>query len=74
MEDLFWQAAGPLIADDEPSAVLLAGMTVCAADGMLVNVADSVTLTSARRSPAGPQPRGAPRANHCGAGTLQDGA
>ena len=28
MEDLFWQAAGPLIGDDEPSAVLLAGMTV----------------------------------------------
>ena len=28
MEDLFWQAAGPLIADDEPSAVMLAGMPV----------------------------------------------
>jgi hypothetical protein len=41
MESLFWQAAGPLIGDDEPSAVLLAGMTVCAADGMLVNVADT---------------------------------
>jgi hypothetical protein len=41
MEALFWQAAGPLVADDEPSAVLLAGMTVCAADGMLVNVADT---------------------------------
>lgn len=41
MEDLFWQAAGPLIADDEPSAVLLAGMMVCAADGMLVNLADT---------------------------------
>ena len=41
MEDLFWRAAGPLISDDEPSAVLLAGMTVCAADGMLVNVADT---------------------------------
>jgi hypothetical protein len=41
MEALFWQAAGPLIADDEPSAVLLAGMMVCAADGMLVNVADT---------------------------------
>jgi hypothetical protein len=26
MEALFWQAAGPLIGDDEPSAVLLAGM------------------------------------------------
>jgi Insertion element 4 transposase N-terminal len=41
MEALFWQAAGPLISDDEPPAVLLAGMTVCAADGMLVNVADT---------------------------------
>jgi Insertion element 4 transposase N-terminal len=41
LESLFWQAAGPLIADDEPSAVLLAGMMVCAADGMLVNVADT---------------------------------
>jgi Insertion element 4 transposase N-terminal len=41
MEEVFWRAAGPLIADDEPSAVLLAGMTVCAADGMLVNVADT---------------------------------
>ena len=41
MEDLFWRAAGPLIGDDEPSAVLLAGMMVCAADGMLVNVADT---------------------------------
>ena len=41
MEALFWQAAGPLIADDEPSAVLLAGMMVCVADGMLVNVADT---------------------------------
>jgi Insertion element 4 transposase N-terminal len=41
MESLFWQAAGPLTGDGEPSAVLLAGMTVCAADGMLVNVADT---------------------------------
>jgi Insertion element 4 transposase N-terminal len=41
MEALFWKAAGPLIADDEPSAVMLAGMPVCAADGMLVNVADT---------------------------------
>ena len=40
-EDLFWQAAGPLIGDDEPSAVLLAGMMVLAADGMLVNLADT---------------------------------
>jgi len=39
MEDLFWQAAGPLIGDDEPSAVTLAGMTVLAADGMLVSLA-----------------------------------
>jgi hypothetical protein len=41
MEGLFWQAAGPLIGDDEPSAVMLAGMPVAAADGMLVNVADT---------------------------------
>jgi hypothetical protein len=41
MESVFWEAAGPLIGDDEPSAVLLAGMTVCAADGMLVNLADT---------------------------------
>ena len=41
MQALFWEAAGPLIGDDEPSAVLLAGMTVCAADGMLVNLADT---------------------------------
>ena len=40
MENLFWQAAGPLISDDEPSAVLLAGMMVLAADGMLVSLAD----------------------------------
>ncbi len=38
MEDLFWQAAGPLIGDDEPSAVLVAGMMVLAAGGMLVNL------------------------------------
>jgi Insertion element 4 transposase N-terminal len=41
MEDLFWRAAGPLIGDDEPSAVLLAGMMVLAADAMLVNLADT---------------------------------
>ena len=41
MENLFWQAAGPLIADDEPSAVMLAGMPVAAADGMLVSLADT---------------------------------
>jgi hypothetical protein len=41
MESVFWEAAGPLIGDDEPSAVLLGGMTVCAADGMLVNLADT---------------------------------
>ena len=41
MEDLFWQAAGPFIGDSEPSAVLLAGMMVLAADGMLVNLADT---------------------------------
>ena len=41
MQDLFWQAAGPLVSDDEPSAVLLAGMMACAAGGMLVNLADT---------------------------------
>jgi hypothetical protein len=41
MEALFWQAAGPLIGGDAPSAVTLAGMTVAGADGMLVNVADT---------------------------------
>jgi hypothetical protein len=41
MEALFWRAAGPLIAGDDPQAVLLAGMMVCAADGMLVAVADT---------------------------------
>jgi hypothetical protein len=41
MESLFWQAAGPVIADDGPSAVMLAGMPVAAADGMLVNLADT---------------------------------
>ena len=41
MEEVFWHAAGPLIGDDEPSAVMLAGMPVNAADGMLVNLADT---------------------------------
>jgi hypothetical protein len=41
MEEIFWRAAGPLISDDEPPAVLLAGMMVLAADGMLVNLADT---------------------------------
>ena len=41
MEEIFWHAAGPLIGDDEPSAVMLAGMPVNAADGMLVNLADT---------------------------------
>ncbi|HXZ69787.1 MAG TPA: transposase domain-containing protein [Streptosporangiaceae bacterium] len=41
MESLFWQAAGPLVADDDPSAVMLAGLPVNAADGMLVNLADT---------------------------------
>jgi hypothetical protein len=33
-EALFWQVAGPLISDDAPSAVTLAGMPVAGADGM----------------------------------------
>jgi hypothetical protein len=41
MEEIFWHAAGPLIDDGDPPAVMLAGMPVGAADGMLVNVAES---------------------------------
>jgi hypothetical protein len=41
IESIFWQAAGPLIGDDESSAVMIAGMMVLAADGMLVNLADT---------------------------------
>jgi Insertion element 4 transposase N-terminal len=41
VEDLFWRIAGPLIDDDAPSAVLLAGMPVHGIDGMVVNVADT---------------------------------
>jgi hypothetical protein len=41
MEEIFWHAAGPLIGDGDPSAVMLAGMPVCGADGMLVSVAES---------------------------------
>jgi hypothetical protein len=41
MEDIFWQAAGPLVGDEEASAVMLAGMMVCAVDGMLVNLSDT---------------------------------
>ena len=52
MEALFWHAAGPLTGDDEPSAVLLAGMMVCAADGMLVNIPD-IPDTPANRAEFG---------------------
>ncbi|MBO0775850.1 MAG: transposase domain-containing protein [Actinobacteria bacterium] len=41
MEALFWRAAGPLVAGDAASAVMLAGRPVAGADGMLVNVADT---------------------------------
>jgi hypothetical protein len=41
MEEVFWHAAGPLIGDGDPPAVMLAGMPVCGADGMLVNVAET---------------------------------
>lgn len=41
MEEVFWHAAGPLIGDGEASAVMLAGLPVDAADGMLVNLADT---------------------------------
>jgi hypothetical protein len=41
MEALFWRAAGPLIDDGAASAVMLAGLPVAGADGMLVNLADT---------------------------------
>lgn len=41
MQEVFWHAAGDLIGPDEPSAVTVAGMPADAADGMLVNVADT---------------------------------
>ena len=41
MQEVFWHAAGALIGDGEPSAVMVAGMPADAADGMLVNVADT---------------------------------
>jgi hypothetical protein len=41
MQELFWAAAGPLVADDARPAVLLAGLPVCGTDGMLVNLADT---------------------------------
>jgi hypothetical protein len=39
VESVFWEVTGPLIGDGEPPAVLLAEMMVCAADGMLMNLA-----------------------------------
>ena len=63
LEDLFWHAAGPLAGDDGPSAVLLAGMTVLAADGMLVNLADTeanrkalLSLSGRHGQPCGGEP------------------
>jgi hypothetical protein len=41
MQEVFWHAAGALIGDGEPSAVTVAGMPADAADGMLVNLADT---------------------------------
>ena len=41
VQEVFWHAAGALIGDDEPSAVMVAGMPADAADGMLVNLADT---------------------------------
>jgi hypothetical protein len=46
MEAVFWHAAGPLISDDEPSAVLQAGRMVLAADGMPVNLADTAAIAA----------------------------
>ena len=64
MEEVFRHAAGPLVGDDEPSAVMLAGMPVNAADGMLVNLAET---PENRASSARPGPRtGPPRSRSCG--------
>ncbi|MGO9080204.1 MAG: hypothetical protein ACLQDY_14350 [Streptosporangiaceae bacterium] len=41
MEELFWIAAGPLVSAGAAGAVLLAGMAVCAVDGMLTSLADT---------------------------------
>jgi len=47
MEELFWQAAGPLAGgggaddDDGGPVLVLGGMPVCGIDGMLVNLADT---------------------------------
>ena len=64
MEGLFWQAAGPLVGDSEPSAVTLAGLPVAGADGMLVTLADTPanraffgTTGTADGSSPFPQPR-----------------
>ena len=41
LQEVFWHVAGDLIGPGEPSAVTVAGRPVDAADGMLVNVADT---------------------------------
>ena len=41
MESVFWEAAGPLVSDGEPSAVLRAGWRCARRTGMLVNLADT---------------------------------
>ena len=64
MEEIFWHAAEPLTGDGDPSAMMLAGMPVGAADGMVVNVAES---PKNRRTSARPGPRtGLPRSRSCG--------
>src|SRR5260370_5044629 len=68
MESVFWEAAGPLIGDDEPAAVALAGVTGGPADGRVGKLADTpaqpgmfaCTRTRGhdrRRAPPVPQPR-----------------
>jgi hypothetical protein len=41
LQEVFWHAAGVLISDGEPSAVMVAGMPADAAGGLLVNLADT---------------------------------
>src|SRR5260370_41144199 len=53
MESVFWEAAGPLIGDDEPAAVLPAGVTGGAAGGGGVDRAGQPANRADVRRPGG---------------------
>lgn len=38
LEQLFWRVAGPLISDDDPGAVMIAGRPLCSMDGFEVDL------------------------------------